>query len=76
MADHHTANVLPMIREIQCNVATSLHQIADSLNARGITTARGGLGTQSQSPICWLASDQSKFRSVTRVRNGSLICSA
>lgn len=41
-ADHHAANVLPVIREIQRAGARSLHQIADALNARGIGTARGG----------------------------------
>lgn len=41
-ADHHAANVLPVIREIQRSGAQSLHQIADALNARGITTPRGG----------------------------------
>jgi DNA invertase Pin-like site-specific DNA recombinase len=42
LADHHAANVLPVIREIQRTGATSLHQIADALNARGISTPRGG----------------------------------
>jgi DNA invertase Pin-like site-specific DNA recombinase len=42
LADQHAANVLPVIREIQRTGATSLHQIADALNARGVTTARGG----------------------------------
>jgi Recombinase len=42
LADHHAANVLPLIREIQRAGATSLHQIADALNARGISTPRGG----------------------------------
>jgi DNA invertase Pin-like site-specific DNA recombinase len=41
-ADHHAANVLPVIRAIQRSGATSLHAIADALNARGITTPRGG----------------------------------
>jgi DNA invertase Pin-like site-specific DNA recombinase len=41
-ADHHAANVLPVIRDIQRSGATSLHAIADALNARGITTPRGG----------------------------------
>jgi DNA invertase Pin-like site-specific DNA recombinase len=40
-ADHHAANVLPVIRQIQRSGA-SLHQIANALNARGIATARGG----------------------------------
>ena len=42
MADQHAANALPVIREIRRAGATSLHQIADALNARGITTPRGG----------------------------------
>ena len=42
IADQRAANVLPVIREIQRAGAASLHQIADALNARGITTARGG----------------------------------
>ena len=42
LADQHAANVLPVIREIRRTGAASLHQIADALNARGITTARGG----------------------------------
>jgi DNA invertase Pin-like site-specific DNA recombinase len=42
LADQQAANVLPIIREIQRSGATSLHQIADALNARGISTPRGG----------------------------------
>jgi DNA invertase Pin-like site-specific DNA recombinase len=42
LADHNAANVLPIIRELQRTGATSLHQIADALNARGISTPRGG----------------------------------
>ncbi|MFY9837274.1 MAG: recombinase family protein, partial [Xanthobacteraceae bacterium] len=42
LADQHSANVLPVIREIRRAGATSLRQIADALNARGITTPRGG----------------------------------
>ena len=38
----HDSHVLPVIREIQRTGARSLHQIADALNARGITTPRGG----------------------------------
>jgi hypothetical protein len=40
-ADHHAANVLPVILEIERSGA-SPHQIADALNARGIGTPRGG----------------------------------
>jgi len=42
LADQHAANVLPVVREIRRAGATSLRQIADALNARGITTPRGG----------------------------------
>jgi DNA invertase Pin-like site-specific DNA recombinase len=42
LADAYAANVLPMIREIRRSGATSLQQIAKALNARGITTPRGG----------------------------------
>jgi hypothetical protein len=41
-ADAYAANVLPVIREIRRAGATSLHQIAEALNARGITAPRGG----------------------------------
>jgi DNA invertase Pin-like site-specific DNA recombinase len=42
LADQNATNVLPVIREIRRAGATSLRQIADALNARGITTPRGG----------------------------------
>jgi hypothetical protein len=42
LAVAYAANVLPVIREIRRAGATSLHQIAEALNARGITTPRGG----------------------------------
>jgi hypothetical protein len=42
LADRNAANVLPIIREIQRTGAVSLHQIADALNARGISTPPGG----------------------------------
>lgn len=38
----HAANILPIIRQIAAGGA-SLRKIADQLNDRGITTARGGL---------------------------------
>jgi DNA invertase Pin-like site-specific DNA recombinase len=40
-ADQRAANVLPIIRDIQRSGA-SLHQVAEALNARGISTPRGG----------------------------------
>jgi hypothetical protein len=41
-ADKYAANVLPIVREAQKAGATTLREIADALNARGIPTARGG----------------------------------
>jgi hypothetical protein len=41
-ADRHAANVLPIIREAQKAGATTLRQIAEALNARGVTTAARG----------------------------------
>jgi DNA invertase Pin-like site-specific DNA recombinase len=41
-ADRHPANVLPIIGEAQKAGATTLRQIAEALNARGVATARGG----------------------------------
>ena len=41
-ADAFAANVLPVVRQIQASGATTLRDIADALNARGIRTARGG----------------------------------
>jgi DNA invertase Pin-like site-specific DNA recombinase len=41
-AEHHAANVLPIIREVQRAGARTLRAVADALNARGVTTARGG----------------------------------
>jgi hypothetical protein len=35
-------NLLPVIRAAQTNGASSLRQVADVLNERGIKTARGG----------------------------------
>jgi DNA invertase Pin-like site-specific DNA recombinase len=41
-ADKHAANVLPIIRTVQKSGASTLREIADALNARGVHTARGG----------------------------------
>jgi hypothetical protein len=41
-ADQFAANVLPIVRAIQASGLTTLREIADVLNARGIRTARGG----------------------------------
>jgi DNA invertase Pin-like site-specific DNA recombinase len=42
LADRNASNVLPVVREIQRAGATSLREIANALNARGITSPRGG----------------------------------
>jgi DNA invertase Pin-like site-specific DNA recombinase len=41
-ADRHAANILPIIRAVQKAGATTLREIAEALNARGVQTARGG----------------------------------
>jgi DNA invertase Pin-like site-specific DNA recombinase len=41
-ADTFAANMLPIVRQIQATGATTLQAIADTLNARGVRTARGG----------------------------------
>ncbi len=41
-AERHAANVLPIIREVQRAGAQTLRDIANALNARGVSTARGG----------------------------------
>jgi DNA invertase Pin-like site-specific DNA recombinase len=47
-ADRYSANVLPVIREIQRSGIQSLRGIARALAARGIATARGGTWTPVQ----------------------------
>jgi DNA invertase Pin-like site-specific DNA recombinase len=47
-ADRYSANVLPVIREIQKNGVKSLRGISCALAARGIPTARGGSWTPVQ----------------------------
>ena len=41
-ADQFAANVLPIVRAIHASGLTTLREIADALNARGVRTARGG----------------------------------
>jgi DNA invertase Pin-like site-specific DNA recombinase len=41
-AHRHAANVLPVINEVRRAGATTLREIADALNARGVSTPRGG----------------------------------
>jgi DNA invertase Pin-like site-specific DNA recombinase len=47
-ADRHSANILPLIREIQNTGVKSLRGIARALAARGVRTARGGAWTAVQ----------------------------
>jgi DNA invertase Pin-like site-specific DNA recombinase len=42
LADQYAAKVLPLIRDLQRAGFTSLHQIAEQLNARRVSTPRGG----------------------------------
>ena len=42
-ADRLAANVVPIIREMQRAGMSTLRDIAEALNARGVPTARGGL---------------------------------
>jgi hypothetical protein len=41
-ADAFAANVLPVVSQMQAAGLSTLRQIAEALNARGIHTARGG----------------------------------
>jgi DNA invertase Pin-like site-specific DNA recombinase len=41
-ADRHAANVLPVIREVRKAGAVTLRDIAEALNATGVSTPRGG----------------------------------
>jgi DNA invertase Pin-like site-specific DNA recombinase len=41
-AAKYAGDVMPVIEDLKANGAASLRQIADGLNQRGITTARGG----------------------------------
>jgi DNA invertase Pin-like site-specific DNA recombinase len=41
-ADRHAANVAPVIREVRRAGAITPREIADALNARGVSTPRGG----------------------------------
>ena len=55
IADRNAAKVLPIIQAIKKSGATSLHQIADALNTRGVSTPRRGIRAFSSSPIAaWL----------------------
>ena len=47
-AERRAAALAPIIAEIRAFGATSLQQIADALNARGIPAARGGSWSKTQ----------------------------
>jgi DNA invertase Pin-like site-specific DNA recombinase len=47
-ADQYSANIIPLIREIQASGVKSLRGVARALAARGIPTARGGAWTPVQ----------------------------
>jgi DNA invertase Pin-like site-specific DNA recombinase len=47
-ADQYSANIVPLIREIQASGVKSLRGVARALAARGIPTARGGSWTPVQ----------------------------
>lgn len=47
-ARRRAADLAPILAEIQAGGATSLQQIADALNARGIPAARGGSWSKTQ----------------------------
>jgi hypothetical protein len=46
-ADRFAANVLPLIQPLRAE-AQSLREIANALNTRGVTTARGGKWAPTQ----------------------------
>jgi transcriptional regulator with XRE-family HTH domain len=48
IADRYSANILPVIREIQGSGVKSLRGVARALAARGVPTARGGAWTPVQ----------------------------
>ncbi len=48
LAEERAADVAPVIAELQASGATSLRAIAEGLNAKGITTPRGGLWSAVQ----------------------------
>ncbi len=60
-ADRYSANILPVIREIQKSGIKSLRGVARALAARGIPTARGGAWTPVQvSAILKRAGDEGR----------------
>jgi hypothetical protein len=46
--ERYTANILPIIREVQAAGHTSFNAIAGQLDARKVATARGGRWTHVQ----------------------------
>lgn len=42
-ADRHASNIIPIIKAVRKAGATTLREVAEALNARGVRTARGGM---------------------------------
>lgn len=42
-ADRHASNVIPIIKAVRKAGASTLREVAEALNARGVRTARGGM---------------------------------
>jgi hypothetical protein len=62
-ADQGAANVVPIMRQIQCGGATSLQQIAEAVSARGINAPRGGQwGPRRSDPAIDAAARLDRFR--------------
>jgi hypothetical protein len=68
-ADRRAANVLPIIREAQKAGATTVRQIAEALNARGVATAE--LAARERTPC-----DTGTGTSVKSYRHGEAAYSA
>jgi hypothetical protein len=53
IADAHAANVLPIIREIRKAGGTTLREIAEALNARGVRGSDGAMLRRQRLGMCW-----------------------
>src|ERR1700741_3229125 len=73
-ADRYAANVLPIIREAQKAGARTLREMAETLNARGIATARGGQWYAFSSATSFLSLVVMKFVGVDR--KGDVSCTS
>ena len=52
-AERFAGTVLPIIKQVKKAGATTLQQIADALNDRGVATARGGSWTRATCATSW-----------------------